>query len=369
MMKRHKPGIRTLTATAVTLGTTALLMTGSAPSSGSVRSAAGFVPSSTSWPAAQQGWVLGFTSCSAGTCPSLLRTADGGESWQRRPAPPVTVPATGEQVRVFFANGTDGLVTDGHRLFATHDAWHWAPVALPGSPATVAVGALAANHRYAYAVLVLGTSDAAQTRLYAAPLSGDDWRAVPGVAVGGSGDGDVAARGRTGVAALGVPFESSRYWVTTNGRSWRERTAPCSPDAVTRLDDPPTGGVFALCSSDPGFGDQTKELKVARPGAGFASLGEAPRPGITTDFAASPAAALVAASGRGDTTWIHATFDGGRTWVDPLVLPGNPISDLAFSDAQHAVALYGGPQSSDAAVYRSVDAGHTWSRLTVVIPG
>ena len=92
----------------------------------------GFVPSSTSWTSAQKGWVLGFAPCSQGQCASLLRTFDGGRHWLRSEAPPVQPSPEHDLVRVRFANDLDGLVTDGHRLYASHTAGQfWRQVPLP----------------------------------------------------------------------------------------------------------------------------------------------------------------------------------------------------------------------------------------------
>lgn len=109
---------------------------------------AGFTPSSTSWPSAARGWVLGFAPCRSGSCPVLLRTDDGGESWARRPAPPVEAAPTQERVRVSFANEGDGLVTNGHQLFATHDAaGTWQPVRLPDATQPVSIRTLETSSR------------------------------------------------------------------------------------------------------------------------------------------------------------------------------------------------------------------------------
>jgi hypothetical protein len=344
----------------------------------------GFVPCSTSWTSATEGWVLGFVpEKSDGNEPPprhpvLLQTETAGLSWQQVPAPPVALPPTGEQVRVSFANLTDGLITDGSRLFATYDAGaRWQLVELPGAVGPLRVGAIDSNLRSVYVIVSSGTEAASSTALYASPVHRPAWAAAAGVAVPGrgvpaGGGWDVAARGRSAQVALGVIFESSRYWAAADGQTWREHPAPGPVDARTDLDSVPSGAVdvadriFALISSNPGRGFMTKELLSTVDARPFESRGPAPDAGITTGFAAGgPAVAAVAAVGAG-ASYLHSTVDSGQSWQTTLTLtPDVPLYDLAFTDTRHATMLAGGPGWPDAAVYRTTDAGRTWSRLAL----
>jgi hypothetical protein len=343
----------------------------------------GFVPCSTSWTSATAGWVLGFVpeksdEAEPAQHPVLLQTETAGLSWQQVPAPPVGLPPTGEQVRVFFANPTDGLITDGSRLFATYDAGvQWQPVVLPGAVGPVAVGAIDSNLRFVYVIVSSGTDAAPWTALYSSPVHRSAWAAAKGVAVPGrgvpaGGGWDVAARGASAQVALGVVFESSRYWVAADGQTWREHPAPGPIEARVDLDSVPSGdvevpdGVFALVSSNPGRGFMTKEMLSTLDGRPFESRGPAPDAGITTGFAAGgPAVAAVGAVGAG-ASYLHSTVDSGQSWQTTLTLtPDVPLYDLAFTDTRHATMLAGGPGWPEAAVYRSTDAGRTWARLAL----
>ncbi|MGW5365420.1 WD40/YVTN/BNR-like repeat-containing protein [Actinopolymorpha pittospori] len=72
-----------------------------------VATPAGFSPTSTSWPTAVHGWVLGFAPCASGECAVLMRTLDGGDTWTEVPAPPVRTSPSHDQVRVLFAERKD----------------------------------------------------------------------------------------------------------------------------------------------------------------------------------------------------------------------------------------------------------------------
>src|SRR6185503_6336734 len=84
-----------------------------------------FAPASTSFVSASLGWVLGTVGCSSQPCTSILRTRDGGQSWQGVPAPRAPVlgtqggPAPAGSIRTIrFADQADGWVA-GRALYAT----------------------------------------------------------------------------------------------------------------------------------------------------------------------------------------------------------------------------------------------------------
>jgi hypothetical protein len=323
----------------------------------------GFTPSSTSWTSDRQGWLLGFTPCPSGQCPALLRTVDGGARWWPAGTPPVRLSPRNFQVRVFFADGEVGLVTDGERLYATHTAGRrWQRVRLPATGTSVTIGALAANDQALYAIV----DDDSGTRLYSAPLHVTRWRPVLGVALPGPGEpgggGDVVATGHTAHVVLDDLFVAGGYWSTTGG-AWQPAEPPCDVDAVPDLGLAPDGALYALCSYDPGMGFMFKDLKRPNPGGGFTFVGSAPVDGITTAFAAASATTVaVGAIGEG-AAFVHRGTGGGAEWQTPLVLDGVPISDLTFTDATHGFLMWGGPPWSEAAVYRTSDAGATWAPI------
>lgn len=322
----------------------------------------GFAPSSTSWTSDQRGWVLGFAPCPSGQCPALLHTVDGGAHWRPAGTPDVRPSVRNFQVRVFFANDTVGLITDGERLYATHTGGiRWQQVELPGAGPSATIGALAANDRALYAIVVNDSS----TRLYASPLRVTRWRPVPGVALanpGGAG-GDVVARGHSAYVVLDDTFVSDGYWVTTGG-AWQPAQPPCDVDAVPELGLAPDNALYALCSYNPGMGFMFKDLMKPNPGGGFTFVSSAPDDGLTTAFSAASAGTVaIGAVGEG-AAFLHRGINGGTEWQTPLVLNGVPISDLTFTDATHGFLMWGGLPWTGATVYRTRDAGATWTPVS-----
>lgn len=309
--------------------------------------ATGVVPASTSWTSADRGWVLGLdTLCQTAKCPQLVRTLDGGSSWTRVKTPALAVPDT-DRLRVLFANDAAGMVTDGDQLFVTgNGGTRWESSGIKGT-----VGALGFDDSGFLAVIYDGKS----SRLFHRELWFGSWQPVPGVEVTGQAFGSIAP-GQVSLARFG---EQNRYW-TRSPAGWMEEPAPCDVFAATRLGTVGTDR-YALCSSDPGFGNMTKELRKSD-GGPFKTVSVPPREGITTGFAVSPEAPLVAATGR-DWSFVHR--GSGEKWSTPLTLGGPPFEDLAFSDARHATFVRGGPGQEFAEVYRTDDAGLNWKPLKI----
>src|SRR5450759_5231023 len=57
---------------------------------------ADFQPLSVTFVSADMGWVLGSASCGSNTCPVVVRTLDGGRTWQRSAATDTSLVATGD---------------------------------------------------------------------------------------------------------------------------------------------------------------------------------------------------------------------------------------------------------------------------------
>jgi hypothetical protein len=301
--------------------------------------------SSTSWTTKARGWVLG----DDGKNPVLLRTVDGGASWQRTNAPSLT--ADTDRIRVHFADEMAGVITNGERLFVTRTGGTtWSEVLLP-TPQRVTFGKVASDS-LSFLVVV---SSPAGTRLYRSPLSGGGWSPVPGVEIKGAADGDIAASGWRSYVVLSRVHEETRYWV--NGRlGWQETKPPCDVDSATKLAAPGTT-TLALCSWNPGMGRMFKQLLQAEEGGGFKPVSEGPVEGITMGFAAaSPSTVVVSAVGLG-AGWLHRAVDG--KWSTPFVKEGGPLYDLGFTDEYYGHAVWEGQ------LLVTSDSGASWRRLIV----
>jgi hypothetical protein len=325
---------------------------------------AGFAPSSTSWTSPTDGWVLGFAPCKAGSCPTLVSTSDDAQTWRQRSAPRVSV--TPDQTRIHFADKLNGWATDGQVLMATHDgAGTWQRVRLPGAVGSVSISNFASTGQYAYAIVTYGVGSTTTTQLYSSPIGKDGWQPVAGVAVPGNGWGDIATHGSAAYVTLNVIYTTLRTWSAADGSSWTEVQPICSVDEAVQMSSTKPDDVEGMCSSNAFRGSMEKHLVESTGGGAPALLGQAPYDGITTGFAATSAGTAVVAGVGNGASWLHASFDNGATWETPLVVSDAqlPLLDLDFQDADHGVTVWGGPAWQGAAVYRTADGGHTWSKL------
>jgi hypothetical protein len=277
------------------------------------------------------------------------------------------VSSTPDQTHIHFANGHDGWATDGETLVASHDgASSWRRVRLPGAVGSLSISKLASTDRSIYAIVVSGAGSAKVTQLYSSPLGEDAWQPVAGVSVPGSAGWDIATHGSAVSVALGVIHTSLRMWSAADGQTWNEVQPVCSEHDAVRLSSTKAGSVAGMCSS---LGDRpghmVKQLVESVQGGAPVVMGQAPEAGNTTGFTTAPdGTAAVAGVGAG-ASWLYASFDNGATWETPLVLPDAqlPMLDLSFQNAAHGVVLWGGSAWSRAAIYRTLDGGHTWSQL------
>ncbi|MFI7599117.1 WD40/YVTN/BNR-like repeat-containing protein [Actinoplanes sp. NPDC049681] len=267
-------------------------------------------------------WVAG----SGGT---ILRTADGGQTWQRVD-PPGTADLQFRDIEAFDAHHAVALTIgegDQSRLYATSDGGAtWAETFRNDDPAAFYDCVTFLDRRHGLALSdpvggtfrILATADGGRT-WHVQPTSGMP-EALPGeFAFAASGTCLVAAdhlgRGHAWFATGGG--ERARIFATTDGgRSWRvtDSGVPSGPSA----------GVYSLAFRDPAHG-------IA----------------VGGDYAVPETAPHAAATTR----------DGGRTWTPARTEPGEYRSGAAWLHGTTALAV--GPTGSDI----SRDGGRTWTRF------
>jgi hypothetical protein len=294
----------------------------------------GFDPVSVTWISLDDGWVLGDAPCHQAPCTSLLRTRNGGATWQGVPAPKVALSSSGtfgtagvSEVR--FADAANGWIF-GPDLWATHDGGvTWKPVTDLGGT----VRSLEAADREVYAEV----TSASGTHLLASPTGGDSWGLL------GTEDLDgttlLALQGTTGYA-----FSPAGAVFAFSASGLQQRGVPCggqdtSPSGLSAG----TGNtVAALCGSDPAAGSATKTLMVSNDGGRtWTVAGTTPLPGQPAGVAqVSPATFVVAAVGG--SSLLYRSIDGGHAWATVLSSGGGPsLTDLGFTTTTRGTVILG----------------------------
>jgi photosystem II stability/assembly factor-like uncharacterized protein len=159
---------------------------------------------------------------------------------------------------------------------------------------------------------------------------------------------------------------------TTDGTQWSNEASPCSSSTAGFSADA-DGGVWLVCGSQPGAGNQGKEVYRSADGSGGwrlvarTEIDGSKRVGsiqtysyVNALLATSPTTAFLAT----DRGTLLETIDGGVTWKqDPGWDSGEDFFyDLTFIDADHGWVAARTPIPGDYAdrIYYTTDAGKTW---------
>ncbi|TCO65222.1 WD40/YVTN/BNR-like repeat-containing protein [Actinocrispum wychmicini] len=335
---------------------------------------AGFLPSSTSWLTASRGAVFGYTPCGGDLCPALLGTVDGGATWHALTPPPVKLPDNHNQVQLTVIDRRTSFVSDGTSLWATNDsARSWYQISLSALRTPFFISKVAISHGKVFAVAQsLGNGEEDFTQIYSAPVGATILRPLAGfVAKGGINYGDIAVDGNVIQLYLGADFASEQYGYSVDGIHFRVAPSPCPVANFARLGGIRDGRPMVLCNGgggSPAPGHMTRQVWTApQLGGTFEASAPAPDVGITQGFGpASPQNITIAAVGGGIGI-LHNSFDGGQTWKSlTLSERGFGLFDLRFVTDKVGFVVDGTPDSADgSAVFRSVDAGHTWQEMKI----
>jgi len=326
----------------------------------------GLQPTGTSWTTTRQGIVLAYPSLTPGAEPYLLETTNSGTTWRSLPAPPVTYPADHSQPYTAWADGIIA-VTDGTTIVTTRDhGEHWTSERLAGVSGTFDVDHLVIDSGRVFALV---TADGSAAVYSGTPASGV-LREVKGLSVtGGEAYGDISVTGADLQVDLGADYTTQQYWYSRNGIGFTAAPLPCPATTAAWLGGVRSGKVVALCSDSPstvGPGQTAAQLQTAPSlGGTFTASGAAfTLPNPQGFAAASPQAATVAT--EGDLT---VTADAGTTWAAELPQANGAFwTSLSFLNATTGFVVCSTVNNSLQevdTVYRTTDAGTTWSALSL----
>jgi len=320
-----------------------------------------FEPVSMTFVSASEGWVLGTAPCAAGPCTSIVRTTDGGASWERVAAPPAPLASNGSAglspglSYLRFASPLDGFAF-GSQLWVTRDGGAgWQRVQLPGT-----IGDLETSAGLVYASVM---SQDRTVTIYRSLASGGPWTPVPGLPAKVSGaPGRITLHGTAAWIILG-----GGLYATQAGQSWAREPVSCPPGyAMASAAAYSTQQVTLLCTGNSGTGSQGKILYSSSDGgASFTLMGNAPTGGDQFDQLAQPAAQHIFMAAFSVLTLLDVSGDGGRTWTTALNINDGGLgwSDFGFTTPVQGAAIYGNGKAGSH-MYMTWDAGQTWHQIT-----
>jgi hypothetical protein len=329
---------------------------------------ADFQPLSVTFVSADMGWVLGSASCGSNTCPVVVRTLDGGRTWQRSAAPDTSLVATGDYQagsgvsNLRFADALDGWAY-GPGLWATHDGGRtWKQLSISGLS-----GGVAALEASAGAVQVVAYDGAQSFRIASSPVSSDALK-VSAITV---------AIGAGPPAAVQLVLQGQTGWLLENDRTvvagarliggtWQTWQPPCLDvmgPAVLAAGS--ARDLTAACDVGLWAAPQGEHLyRSSDAGQTFVETGpQLPVNGV--EAIAAPTTSTIVAAGYGPINSVElvASNDGGLTWT--VVLNAGPVrvTYLGFTTATQGVLITSdsGGDQGHSQLLMTRDGGHTWT--------
>ncbi len=330
-----------------------------------------FEPVSVTFVSASQGWVLGTTTCAGSPCAAIVRTTDGGLTWQRIPAPAAQIASSarvGSGVSgLRFGSALDGWAF-GPDLWVTHDGGStWHREALPGGGNSVQVMALEAAARVVHVAFYAGGGDT--IAIASGPIDGDALHLAPTTVPVGAGP----------VPATQIVLHGSAGWLIQvdrdvvggdrlAGGTWQSWQPPCLGTAGPAwLAASSASDLAAACDIGVWSTPQGVHLFTsADGGATFTQQAAAiPITGLTGIAVAPSHPTIVAAgslaSGGGA---LVATLDGGKTWAQVYTLRGATFTELGFTTAEQGVAI-ARMANGRSHLVMTRDGGRTWAPVTL----
>lgn len=294
----------------------------------------GLAVRSVTFVSARTGWALGSArGCTGTSCVTVVRTRDGGATWQAIGGPRPAAPGDVAQLR--FADLRDGFVT-GSRLWATHDG---------GGSWQVVPGLGDVNELEAAAGRVWALREGV---LLSAPVTGGAFVREPapahaqGLVVHG---GDVFVR----------TSDSSRLYRGGHGRAFAALSTPCSADDTPSLGVADDQRWLLVCAGSAGAGHQDKRDFRTTDGGRTWSAGGALPPVVGSAVQLTSDGDFVV-----DEQQVSVSRDGDRTWTTSLRSEGGLLT-AGFESAALGFALGGFDGGAEPVLRLTHDGGRTWA--------
>ena len=302
-------------------------------------------------------WLAGTYPCATGTCPVLMRSADGGSTWARVGSPPQSIDV------IHFANRTDGYAyfpggdIRAHILYWTGDGgknWRRALTQFPNSPGPLVV---TANGRaYALVSKDCSASGCKSLDLASSAVTGDLWttRRLSLTPHEVNSDVELAAFGSKVWVIVAAAGENAAILVSNNGG----RTFANLPSRgmLGGLDCRATATsattLWGFCAT----GSLGYPVRSTNGGRDFKTLsgwrGEAANAGVIIPLTNTDAIFLPG----GPDMWL--TRDGGRHFTSLLQFP-NPSASSEIAIAGTATWLDYTPGEPHS-LLRTTNGGRSW---------
>lgn len=321
------------------------------------------------------GWLLGRSTCVKEPCTTILKTVDGGASWQPATAPAADLTPEGamcsgrdciDQIR--FASASVGYAFGGAQFMTSDAGATWrrstgpnvlALEASGGDVVRVATTTYGCPPGCTYAVQKSAVGSSTWTTLQTPVLQGVGARLLR------HGDDvyvfiDQHTAGGAGDAHTTIAVSHDR------GATWRTRPDPCSPvDPTLTLPESDAvdaaigiNGTLVMLCNPRGPGERT--LRISHDAGETYGAAVAIPQNLSAGHIAVGAEQIVVSAGNGSTAELLLSTDAGATFrvvASTPQLEGSSGHFLAFTTA--LVGTWTGPNGTK--LWRTADGGATWT--------
>ena len=335
---------------------------------------AGFTGADLTFVSATRGWALGTAPCRREPCTSLLRTADGGLTWNGGAAPLALLAQNGSSCgsgpcvsAVRFGDALHGYAFGNGPLLTTSDGGqHWTDVPGPSTTSLEPSG----GDLLRVVTDQPGCPPGCTFSVQRADTLTGTWSSVSTPMLNGDRtlllrSGDAAYVLAFGNPAGGAGFTHAEVIASVDrGRTWTARIDPCSPaaqnsptesDAVSAAIGP-AGSFAVLCQARLSGGPVT--VRVSHDfGATYGVAGTLQAGVRGQQIAVSSSSLVVHVNVAGQSRLLRST-DSGRSWSQ---VASGPVGDvggfLAFSSGSLGRWLPTGSRT----LWTTTDGGATWT--------
>lgn len=323
---------------------------------------------------ALHGWALGSASKGQTSYLVLARTIDGGATWHYLSFQEQSIAnAVGASWHVFFADTQLGWLY-GPNVYVSRDGgatWALSPPSGPAGLGLPPLLALSASSDSVWAVTAVQQCTtptgvgSCPPHLLVSIDGGRGWTvAAQQPLIAGTQTQIVRVSHDIGWILSWQPDRSSLALTRDGGATWQSLTTPCAPetsfeDRMAAIDD---RTIWIICGSQPGAGEQEKQLITSTDGGHHWNYPpNPPLGGYVGNLALS-------APTSGVTGWLamlrgplYLTTDEGRTWT-PADLRGAEVGpagsgeiEVVFTDPLHGWA------ATSTEIFRTSDGGRQWT--------
>ena len=325
----------------------------------------GFDPQSFTSVSLTDWWLLGTAPCGSGSCPTIVRTTDGGRSFTKLAFPTGDLSlSNGVEAGLRFADSQHGWAFGSGLAYTSNGGASWTGEQVPGRVIDLEVA-----DGHAFAIVCSSQSSCGNVELLESPVSGGSWSTVALPVQIGAGQAALAVQGQTVVVTAAPPGNKNspdNLIVSTDGGAhFTVYPSPCNPGlagkAVVSMTDPTAW--WAACPT----GMMATAFRSTDSGHTWTAVTSSPPvPQFSNALDFSAVSSMTALAWPGNEGSLELTTDGGLHFGQVLLSANSGLVIWAgFADPSQAYAIVesNATPTPTYELWESSDGGQQWQRV------